>query len=107
MEIVRLYDVPKLPYYRFTGENSVRYNRIASPVYLDLPTGYIVIDKGFKLIGWCDSISEYFMYDREGQIVIMIYDEEYGEEIWEHFPLIDADEREDAKFYLKEGQRGF
>ena len=93
---MRLKDIPKLSPNSFTWENMARRN-VASPCRLDSATGRIVITSPWVLVGWGENIDDRLMHGREGQIVLMFHHPEHNE-LWEHYPLFDQEDRDGAVF---------
>jgi hypothetical protein len=71
--------------------------QVGTPVYLDTASGIIVIEKPWRLLGWCDKLDSILMIGREGQIGLLMWHPDKGE-VWEHYPLFDEDERSTAIF---------
>ncbi len=70
---------------------------IATPVYFHLKSGTITVEKPWKIVGWCDTLDNSLMVNREGQIALMMHHPEHGD-CWQHYPLFDDDERKEAVF---------
>lgn len=98
--MTRLRDIPELSPSEFSFENSVLHCGVPTPCYRDTASGKIVIEGGFRLVGWCRNMPEHLMHGREGQIGLMLFSEEDGQ-VWEHYPLFDDDSRDAAVFIPK------
>ena len=93
----RFRDLAKLPRHRFRYDNQVRAMRLATPVYKDIASDTITVERPWEVLGWCDRLDGHLMHGREGQIALMMWHPEEGE-AWEHYPLFDEDDRDAAKF---------
>lgn len=97
--IIRFVDLERLPASRFRYDNMIRFMRLATPVYIDTPTGMNIVEKPWILLGWSDNVNNTLMCGQEGQIALMMFHPEEGE-AWEHYPLFDG-ERENARFVYR------
>lgn len=96
---MRLFDVPRLPPHCFRADNMIR-RHFAQPCYRDIATGRIVVERPWQVIGWSDDIDGCLMHGREDYMGLMLHHPEYGE-WWEHYPLMDEDDRREAVFEAK------
>lgn len=98
--IVRLLELDQLSPNKFPPDKSCAWLHMATPCYLDLASGMIHVDDDFELVGWCRNMHSHVMYGREGQIGIMLFNDE-ADEVWQHYPLFDDADIEAAKFETK------
>lgn len=99
---VRLIDVPELSPSQFTAENMIRRHH-ATPCYLNIATGRPVIERPWRLVGWCNNVDESLMHNREGQLCLMLFHPEEGE-WWQHYAVIDDEDRRQLRFDAKGGE---
>ena len=94
---LRFRDLEKLPSWQFRYDNMVRAMRIATPCYWDVANRQIVVEQPWVITGWSDKVDGALMHGREGQIGLMMWHPEEGE-AWEHYPLFDKEDRDEAVF---------
>lgn len=97
-KLVRLRDVPELSPNEFLLENSIASLGIWMPIHLDLASGRIHVEPGFRVIGWCRKMPQHLMRGREGQIAVMLFHKLEGE-VWLHYPLRNDDDDYDSAIF--------
>lgn len=90
-------DVSRLSSTRFRHDNMLR---LVSPTDYEHSADcllHIRVLPPWRLVGWSDRIDARLMRGREGQVGIMFWHPMHGN-VWEHHPLVDEDERDNAIF---------
>ena len=97
---VRLLDLPELSPNAFQPDNGCNWLHVPAPCHLDIANGVIRVDDDYELVGWCRNMHPHLMHGREGQIGIMLFNDEI-ENLWQHYPLFNTDDFEAARFDTK------
>ena len=80
-----LCDYEKMSPSKFSFDNSVFRCGIPQPMRFCHDVDGPLVDKGWQVIGWCDTL--YGFLAKEDCIAVMLFHSEEGE-VWQHYPSV-------------------